>query len=278
MFGPGVLAMLLAPAGLIYLAVFIYPIGALLGQSFTVGGQFGLAQYDRVFGQPLYMIVLLRTIRISAIVAAICLVLGFPVALWLTRLRGVALNLALVCILLPLWTSVLVRSYAWAVLLQRTGIINQALHKLGVANQPLTLLYTEGAVVLAMVHILLPFMILPIYSVLRGIPAALGQAAQSLGAPRHREFLSVILPLSLPGIMAGSVMVFVMALGYFVVPALLGGPQTMLISTLINQQISSLLNWPFGGAIGGVVLAAAVLAIAIFSKALTATHRTRARL
>ena len=271
--GPGALTLLLAPGGLLYLLVFVYPIGALLAQSVQVDGHLGLAQYARVFGQPLYMTILWRTLRISAVVTALCLALGFPVALWMTRLRGTALALAVMCVLLPLWSSVLARIYAWGVLLQRTGLINQVLVATGLSARPLTLLYTEGAVVVAMVHVLLPFMILPVYSVLRAIPPDLGRAARSLGAPAWREFFAVTVPLGLPGVAAGGVIVFVMALGYFIVPALLGGPQTLLISTLINQQITAMLNWPFGAAIAAVVLATAMVVILSFNKALAVTRR-----
>jgi mannopine transport system permease protein len=272
MFGLAALAVLLLPAALLYAGVFLYPIGALLGQSVTAAGHWSLAQYDRVFAQPLYLTILARTVRISALVTLACLLLGYPVALWLTRLRGAALAFGVACVLLPLWTSVLVRTYAWVVLLQHDGIINKTLIALGVTARPLDLLYTDGAVLVAMTHVLLPFMILPIYSVLRGIPRSLNQAALSLGAPVHREFLAITLPLSLPGVAAGSVMVFTMAIGYFVVPALLGGPRSMMISTLINQQISSMLNWPFGGAIGAVVLVLAMLVVLLFSKALASSR------
>jgi mannopine transport system permease protein len=275
-YGPVLLAVLIAPAALFYFVLFLYPIGALLKEGVWTGQGFTLRHFERIWDEPLYFIILVRTVRISFLVTLCCLILAYPVALWLTRLRGLAFSLAIACILLPLWSSVLVRTYSWAVLLQRNGIVNKTLVRLGITNEPLALLYNEGAVLVAMTHVLLPFMILPIYATMRGIPADLSRAAQSLGASRLREFLFVLLPLSLPGVAAGVVMVFVIALGYFIVPALLGGPRTLMISTLINQQVTSVLNWSFGAALAAMLLATAILIIALFHKLLAASRRAPA--
>jgi mannopine transport system permease protein len=154
----------------------------------------------------------------------------------------------------PLWTSTLVRSYAWIALLERRGVINNALIDLGLISSPLTLLYTDGAVLVAMTHVLMPFMILPIFSSLRSLSADLPNAALSLGATRLRVFFSIVLPLSLPGVFAGCLLVFVMSLGFYVTPALVGGPHSLMIATLIGQQATELLDWPFAGAISCVLL------------------------
>jgi len=273
LYRPAFLALLLAPLGIVYVAAFVYPIGAFLLESVWTKEGLSLANYARLVDQPLYVTILLRTFRIGLYVTLICLVLAYPLAYWLTRLRGLPFSLAVACILLPLWTSVLVRTYAWAVLLRHGGIVNSALLSLGLINEPLTLLYTEFAVLVAMVHILLPFMVLPIYSSLRGIPRDLGRAAQSLGARPAREFLHVVLPLSLPGVVGGCVMVFVIAIGYFITPALLGGPRMLLVSTLINQQVTSVLNWSFGGALGATLLAAALLSIVLLRMLMGAASR-----
>ena len=263
-FGPLLLAVLLLPAVVLFLGAFAYPIGALLGESFLPKGSFGFDNYERIVETPLYLSVLLLT-----------LLIGFPLAYWLTRLRGLAFSLVIACILLPLWTSVLVRSYAWVVLLQPSGLINRTLIDLGIVRFPLPLLYTDGAVLVAMVHVLLPYMVLPIYGALRNIPPNLDRAAQSLGSSFAAEFLTVILPLSRAGVVAGCVMVFVMSIGYFVTPALLGGPRTMMISTLINQQLTSVLNWSFGGALGAVLLATTAVIIVVFNRAMTASRRAQ---
>ena len=273
LYSPALLALFLAPLGVFYLAAFAYPIGTFLLESLWTPQGLSADNYLRLVEQPLYVTILLRTFRIGLLVTLICLVLAYPLAFWLTRLQGVAFSLAVACILLPLWTSVLVRTYAWAVLLRHSGIVNSMLQSAGIIKEPLTLLYTEFAVLLAMVHILLPFMVLPIYSSLRNIPRDLSRAAQSLGAPATREFLHVVLPLSLPGVVGGCVMVFVVAIGYFITPALVGGPRALMVSTLINQQVTSVLNWSFGGALGATLLVAALAAIVLFRMLLSAVSR-----
>ncbi|MCC6196451.1 MAG: ABC transporter permease [Burkholderiales bacterium] len=277
LYRPALLALFVAPLATFYLVAFVYPIGTFLLQSVWVGDSLSAASYARLVEQPLYVTILLRTFRIGLVVTLICLVLAYPLAFWLTRLSGAAFSLAIACILLPLWTSVLVRTYSWALLLRHGGIVNSLLQALGITNEPLTLLYTEGAVVVAMVQILLPFMVLPIYSAMRNIPGDLSRAAQSLGAPALREFLHVLLPLSLPGVVGGCVMVFVIAIGYFITPALLGGPRTLLVSTLVNQQVTSVLNWSFGSALGATLLFAAVVAIVMLRGSLAAVSRRMAR-
>jgi mannopine transport system permease protein len=171
-------------------------------------------------------------------------------------------------VLLPLWTSVLVRTYAWMVLMQRNGIVNQILTGLGITDAPVKLLYTEGALVLAMSHVLLPFMVLPIYSALRSIPEDYPRAALMLGASGWSTFREVIWPLSLPGVASGCLMVFLLALGFFVTPALIGGPQQMMIATLVSQQVRELLNWPFAGALVGVLLAFVLALTLAFNRAI----------
>lgn len=270
---PGLIGLLLAPAACIYVLLFVLPIGALLSKS--IWGPEGLTaeHYGRLFSQPLYLTILGRTLTISLTVTALCVVLGYPLGFWLTRLKGTAFTLALACVFLPLWTSVLARIYAWSFLLQRTGVVNTVLLKLHVIQAPLTLLYDDAAVVIVMTHVLLPFMVLPIYSVMGSIPRDLGRAARSLGAGLFSEFRFVLLPLSLPGLLAGSVMVFVIGAGYFIVPVLLGGPRSLMISTLINQQILGVLNWSFGAALSALLLAIIALLLAVFSKALVVARQ-----
>ncbi len=269
-------AVLGLPALVLFVGVFVYPILALLAASFHgKGGVYTFDNYLRIFTHPLYVTTLLRTLRIGALTTVICLLLGFPLAYWLTRLRGAVLGLVVACILLPLWTSILVRTYAWVVLLQPNGLINRALLNLGLTDHPLQLLYNEGAVLTAMVHVLLPYMVLPIYSVLRTIPPNLSRAARSLGASSVAEFFTVILPLTRTGMVAGCVMVFVLSIGYFITPMLLGGPRTLMISTLINQQITSVLNWSFGGALGAMLLVVTLAIILVFNKAMLASRQAR---
>jgi mannopine transport system permease protein len=264
---PALSLLLLLPFLAVLFIAFLLPVGVLLHESLFVPAA-TVEHYARVFDEPVYLRVLWRTIRIAALVTAICLVLGYPLALAMARARGVMLLLLAACVMLPLWTSVLVRTYAWTVLMRRNGLINDVLIGLGFTDAPVRLLYTEGAVVVAMAHVLLPFMVLPLWTALRAIPPEYGRAAAILGARPWRSFVEVTLPLSLPGVASGSIMVFLLALGFFVTPALVGGPQQMMIATLISQQVRELLNWPFAGALVGCLLLLTLVLVAIFNRAM----------
>ncbi|MBV9785359.1 MAG: ABC transporter permease [Acidisphaera sp.] len=259
--------LLVAPLVLLLAWAFFLPIGRLLLTSVTEP-TLTLTNYRRLITQPLYAEVILRTVWISFACTAAALLLGYPVAALMARPGRVVPKIAAVCVMVPLWTSVLVRSYAWIILLDRKGVINTLLVQSGVIAKPLTMLYTDGAVLMAMTHVLLPFMILPIYSSLRSLPVDLPRAAANLGAGRVRVFFAVTLPLSLPGVFAGCLLVFVMALGFYVTPALLGGPQTLMIATLIGQQATELLDWPFAGAISCVLLVLSLGMVITFKRLL----------
>jgi mannopine transport system permease protein len=230
---------------------------------------FTAEHYLRVWNQPLYLNILWRTIQLALAVTVASFLLAYPVAYAMTLVRKRWASIMTACVLIPLWTSVLVRSYSWIVLLQRNGIINNLLRDSGVITDPLHMLYTEGSVMIAMTHSLLPFMILPIYSALATIPPELARAARNLGAGPLQAFFRVTLPLSLPGVYAGSLMTFILALGYYITPALVGGPRTLMMATLIGQQATDLLNWPFAAALSGVLLAATLLLVAVFRKTLS---------
>ena len=244
---------------------FLYPVSKLVALSFANGAE----SYLRIGQDPLYVSVLTTTVITAATVAAFCLVLGYPVAFAMTRLSGKAALLAAACVFVPLWTSVLIRSYAWIVLLQRNGIINNALQEAGLSDQPFKLLYTQGAVILGMTHILLPFAILPIYSTLRTLPPDFARAAANLGAGPIRTFLLITLPLSLPGVFAGGILCFVLALGFYITPALIGGPGSMLMATLIGQQTTVLLDWPFAAALSTILLSVTLVIVFLFRRALS---------
>jgi mannopine transport system permease protein len=264
---PALSLLLLLPFLGVLLLAFMLPIGVLLRESLFVPVP-TLGHYARVFDDPVYLRVLWRTLRIAMLVTLITLLLAYPLAVAMARARGVVLGVLAACVMLPLWTSVLVRTYAWTVLMRRNGLINQALLALGIVDAPVRLLYTEGAVVLAMAHVLLPFMVLPIWVALRGIPADYARAAAVLGAPPWRAFVEVTVPLSRPGVASGCLMVFLLSLGFFVTPALVGGPQQMMIATLIGQQVRELLNWPFAGALVGCLLLLTLAIVAVFNRAM----------
>lgn len=258
---------LIAPLLLLLAFGFLYPVARLLLQSFF-DPDFTLGHYVRMIETPLYFRVLLRTLQVALLVTLGAFLIGYPVAYAMARARGNWLMVIAACVLIPLWTSVLVRSYAWIVLLQRRGIVNNILMEAGLISDPLRLIYTEGAVIAAMIHVMLPFMILPIFGSLRTIPQDLPRAALSLGASHLTVFRAVILPLSLPGVFAGTLMTFILSLGFYITPALVGGPSTMMMATLIGQQTTTLLNWPFAGALSMVLLLTTLGLAVAFRKAL----------
>jgi len=216
--------------------------------------------------QAIFRDVLARTLGISLAVTLLCLVAGYPVAALLASLPARQAAVLLAFVLLPFWTSLLVRTAAWVVLLQREGVVNAALLGLGLIEAPVQMIFTRFAVVLAMAHILLPFMILPLYAVMRAIPPGLTRAAASLGAAPWRVFLRVTWPLSLPGVAAGSLMVFIQALGYYITPALLGGASDQMISWFIAFYASRTVNWGMAAALSALLLGATAALFAVYAR------------
>ncbi|MDF2620323.1 MAG: binding-protein-dependent transport system inner rane component [Xanthobacteraceae bacterium] len=211
--------------------------------------------------RAVYVASLTRTLEISATVTLLCLVLAYPLAYRLATLPESTANLLMILVLLPFWTSLLVRTASWLVILQREGPLNEALQWLGLIDQPLQLVFNRPGVVIAMTHVLLPFMVLPIYSVMRGIPPNYMRAATSLGAPFLTAFRRVYFPLSLPGVTAGCLLVFILAIGYYITPLLIGGANDQMVSALIAFLTLQTLNWGLAAALGTVLL---VITIALY--------------
>lgn len=257
--------LLMGPFFLLIGFAFLYPLLSLLSISVTEP-ELGLQNYERILENPVYAKVLLRTLWIAVLVSILSLFLAFPVAMAMVSSGGAMAVFITACILLPFWSSVLVRTAAWAVLLQRNGIVNDLLQFIGIIDAPVRLLYTQGAVVVAMTHVLMPFMVLPIYGALRNIPSDYGRAAAICGAGPLRTFFEVTLPLAMPGVLGGLILVFLSALGYFITPALLGSPQEMMIATLISQQLREFLDWPFAAALVGVLTIFVTAITLIFSR------------
>lgn len=258
---------LLLPAVAWLTALFLLPIARLFYLSLVgLGSDLTLTHYAKLVTEPVYFKILLNTFEISLAVTVLALLLGYPVAFLMATARASVAALMLACIMLPLWTSLLVRTYAWMVLLGRRGVVNDLLTRLGVLDEPMRLLYNRTGVTIGMVHVLLPFMILPLYSVMKGIDVELLKAAQNLGANLRQAFFRVYLPLSLPGIAAGCLLVFVMAIGFFVTPALLGGRGDMMISMLIENQVRELLNWEFASALAVTLLAVTAVILVIYQR------------
>jgi len=217
-------------------------------------------------GRKLFVNLFLRTFVISVSVTLLCLLLGYPAAYVLASASVFWTPVLLVMVLLPFWTSTLVRSTAWIVLLQNSGLFNSALQWLGLTDSPLPMFGNRFAVLVAMTHVLLPYMIMPIYGAMKAVPPNLMLAATSLGAPPHRVFLRVYLPQTLPGVIAGSLLVFILALGYYVTPALVGGPSDQMVSYFIALYTNETLNWGFASALGCLLLGLTAICYALFSR------------
>lgn len=245
---------LLTP-GLLWLALFfLVPLAVLLTYSVMHRGTYGgvspgfTLEHYRRFLDPLYLTIVWRTIWIAVASTGLCLLLGYPVAYVIAR-AGRWRNALLFLVILPFWTSFLVRTYAMIVLLRSGGVINTGLMWLGVTSAPLDLLYTPGAVLAGLVYGYLPFMVLPIYASLERLDFDLLDAAEVLGARAASRFWRVTLPLSLPGVAAGGLLVLIPALGAFLTPDLLGGAKTMMLGNLVQNQFGPARNWPFGAAV-----------------------------
>lgn len=244
---------LVAPAAALLLVVFVYPVFWLLLRSFS-DPTWGFQNFRILIERPVYLRALGNTVVVSGTVTIVCLLLGYPLAYSIANAGPRLRRLLIFAVLIPFWTSLLVRTFAWMVLLQQKGLINQALLQLGLIERPLILIYNRIGVIVGMVHILLPFMILPLYSVLTRIDPTYSSAAASLGAPPVSNFLRVYLPLSLPGVLTGTVLVFVIGLGYYITPALLGGPGDTMIAQLIEAQVAEFGRWGLAGALALILL------------------------
>lgn len=251
--------LLLTPALLVVSLLLLAPLLWLAWQSVWDNG-FTLANYRRLAVEPLYWRTFALTFRLSLEMSAVTLLLGYPVAYAAVLLPRRWSLLVLGLVVVPFWTSVLVRSYAWMVLLQRTGVINRLLQTLGLTHAPLMLVNNEIGVTIAMAHILLPFMVLPLFAAMQKIPSDVIRAGASLGGGPLYTFRRVFLPLSMPGVVAGSVLVFVLSLGFYVTPELLGGGRTLLVSMLISRNIQLYNHW---GAASSICVALLVCVLAI---------------
>ena len=250
---------LASPALLVILALLLLPLGWLMWQSVYHDG-FTLENYRRIFSEDIYWRSFLLTFEISLLVTLLALLLGYPLAYAAASVPKGWNILILSLVVLPFWTSVLVRAYAWLALLQRTGVVNQLLQYLGLVDEPLALVHNTLGTVIATVHILLPFMVLPLYATMQKIPGDLILAGASLGGSPFHTFRRVFLPLSLPGVLAGTTLVFVLCLGFYITPELLGGGRTVMVSQLVSRNVELYDQWGAASAVG-VVLLAGVCAI-----------------
>ena len=255
------------PALLAILIVVFLPIFWLSSLSFyNAAGALSMENYARIFESALYRRTFVVTFQISIAVTVICVLLGYPLCYWLTKLPDRTSAILMVFVLFPFWTSVLVRTYAWLVLLQRNGIINSSLIWLGVIEEPLQLAHNLTGSIIGMVHIMLPFLILPLYAIMRGIDTDLVRAAVGLGSSPRKAFWHVFFPMSLPGLFAGIVLVFILSLGFYVTPALLGGGRVQMLAQRIESTITVYSNWGAASALGVVLLLLALVMIWLMNR------------
>ena len=255
------------PAVLTILIVVFLPIFWLSSLSFyNAAGELSMENYTRIFNSALYRRTFVVTFQISISVTLICVLLGYPLCYWLCKLPDRTAGILMVFVLVPFWTSVLVRTYAWLVLLQRNGIINSSLMSLGVIDEPLQLAHNLTGSIIGMVHIMLPFLILPLYATMRGIDTDLVRAALGLGSSPRGAFWRVFFPMSLPGLFAGIVLVFILSLGFFVTPALLGGGRVQMLAQRIESTITVYSNWGAASALGVVLLLLALVMIWLMNR------------
>lgn len=245
--------MLLGPPALFLFVLFVLPLvnvvwGSLFAPHFT------FSNYARMASSSVYLYVFWQTLEIAILTTVACIVLGYPAALFLARQSEFLRQALLLCVIVPFFLSTLVRNYIWIALLERAGLINRVLLDWGLISHPLPLMYNKFGVVVTMTNMLLPYTILPILSTLLAIPPSLYDASESLGGDAFRTFFRVTLPLSLSGVAAGGLLVFIVSLGFFITPALVGGPKQMMISNLIDFNVREVLNWPFAFALANVLL------------------------
>jgi spermidine/putrescine transport system permease protein len=262
-------AWFLAPTWAVMLTLFVVPLAIILAYSLLTRGTWGgisrpwsIESYRRL-ADPIYLGILWRSFWIAGAATVLCLVLGFPLALFISR-SGKRKNLYLSLVILPFWTSFLVRTYAWMFLLRDTGLINTVLQKLGLIHDPLPLLYNDGAVILGLVYGYLPFMVLPLYATLERLDRNLLEAAADLGAKPWVALTRVVIPLSAPGVRAGAILVFIPCLGAYLTPDLLGGGKTVMIGNLIQNQFTTARDWPFGSAVSLTLMAIVLVLLLVF--------------
>ncbi|WP_170844979.1 ABC transporter permease [Chitinasiproducens palmae] len=253
----------LLPAALLFLLVFVVPVGEVAIWSVRGEAGWGLSNVQQVVADGPFRTILGSTLRLSLTVGVACVAFGYPVAYFLTTRTPRQQRLLLLFITIPLWVSVLIRTYSWIVLLGREGLINSLVKAWGLSDTPLHLLYTRGAVYAAMIQVLLPIAILTMFSSMSSINRALLSAARILGATPGRAFLRVFLPLSASGAVSAGVLTFVLSLGFFITPALVGGPKDAMIANVIAQQISETLDWGLGSALGMTLLVVGLAVVAV---------------
>ena len=264
-----------SPAMLLILVILVIPVGWLFYVSFIgADGTFSLENYERMLKRKSYARIFQTTFEISFLTTGLCILVGYPLAYFISGLPTRIANLCLITVLLPFWTSLLVRTYAWLVLLQKRGLVNDWGISLGLWDEPIKMVHNMTGTLIGMVHIMLPFLILPVYGAMRAIDRDLMKAAANLGASPKRAFWTVFFPLTLPGLFAGSLMVFILCLGFFVTPAVLGGGKVIMVSMQIVSNIELFVNWGAASALGVVLLVSTMVILWVASRFLNLEKMT----
>jgi spermidine/putrescine transport system permease protein len=284
------LVLMLAPISLLLGIFFVVPLGIMALYSVLTPGLYGGVEwsfypysYGRVLGAPLgagevfdpvYLEILLRSLKMALLTVLLTLLISYPAAFWVSGLSPARRNLAMFLITLPFFANLLIRIYAWMLILRPSGVINTVLKELGLIEKPMMMIFSEGAVVTGLVYVLLPFMFLPVYASVERLDRSLVQASADLGATPLQTFRRVVLPLTLPGIIGGSIIVFIPALGNFVVASLLGGAKVLMFGNIITQQFLQARNWPFGAALAMMVMATVLVMLFVYVfKVMRSDHR-----
>ncbi|MDA0961984.1 MAG: ABC transporter permease [Proteobacteria bacterium] len=264
-----------SPAILLILVILVIPVGWLFYVSFIgADGTFSLENYERMLKRKSYLRIFQTTFEISFLTTGLCILIGYPLAYFIAGLPNRIANLCLITVLLPFWTSLLVRTYAWLVLLQKRGLVNEWAISMGLWDEPIKMVHNMTGTLIGMVHIMLPFLILPVYAAMKAIDRDLMKAASNLGASPRRAFWTVYFPLTLPGLFAGSLMVFILCLGFFVTPAVLGGGKVTMVSMKIVSNIELFVNWGAASALGVVLLVATMVILWIAARFLNLEKMT----
>ena len=267
--------MLALPALMLVVAALVIPTGWFFALSFVgADGRISMENYARIVQSPAYYRTFVTTFQLSAVTVLVCMLIGTPLAFVMATARGRPAALLFLAILLPFWTALLVRTYTWLVVLQRFGLVNSFLMRAGLTDAPLPLINNFTGTIVGMVHIMLPVFVLPTYAAMKQMDVNVVRAALSLGASRLRTFFAVILPLSASGILAGTVLVFVTTLGFFVTPAILGGGNVTVVSMRIEKNISSFSNWGAASSLGVVLLAMVAIVLAAGYWAIARSRRS----
>ena len=266
---------LASPALLLVLVILVIPVGWLFYVSFIgADGTFSMENYERMIKRRSYVRIFKTTFEVSLLTTGLCILIGYPLAYFMSQLPSRIANLCLITVLLPFWTSLLVRTYAWLVLLQKRGLVNDWGMSLGLWDEPIKIVHNLNGTLIGMVHIMLPFLILPVYGAMRAIDRDYLKAASNLGASPSRAFWTVFFPLTTPGLFAGALMVFVLCLGFFVTPAVLGGGKVIMVSMKIVSNIELFVNWGAASALGVVLLVMTISVLWVASRFLNLEQMT----